>query len=262
MPQSLDNLKIVVPAGRVYFNAQRPDGSYEGYRYLAQTPAFTITAQGENLTVDESDGPIAERIRDIPIRVTRSGRTTLRDMAIANYALFIMGETSEVNQANTPVTDEEHEVMPGRFYQLGQSAANPGGVRNVASVDVTDETDTTTYVAGTDYVVHAEIGMLEILEGGSITEETIHVDYTPAEETRQRATSSQQGARMGEIRFVANNTDGPNNDIFVPHASLSPDGELPMKGRDNPQEMPFTISVQSRPGYAQVYVDGRAAPAS
>ncbi|MDW7746586.1 hypothetical protein [Halomonas sp.] len=253
------NLNVVVPAGKVYFNPRREDGTYEGYRYLAETPAFTITAQGETLPVDGSDGPTAERLFDVPIRVSRSGRTTLRDMNAENYALFMMGEASEVSQTDTPVTDEAHAVMPGRFYQLGASTDNPGGVRNVSAVDVQDETDTTTYVAGTDYVVHAEIGMLEILEDGTITEETIHVDYTPAAETRDRVTTNQLGARRGEVKFVANNTEGQNRDIYIPEARLSPDGELPMKSRENPQEMPLIVAVQTRDGYAQLYVDGRAA---
>lgn len=253
------NLNVVVPAGKVYFNPRKEDGTYEGYRYLAETPAFTITAQGETLPVDGSDGPTAERLFDVPIRVSRSGRTTLRDMNAENYALFMMGEVSEVTQEDTPVTDEAHDVMPGRFYQLGASSDNPGGVRNVSSVTVADETDATTYVEDEDYVVHAEIGMIEILEDGEIGEETLHVDYTPAAETRDRVTTHQAGAQRGEVRFVANNTEGKNRDIYIPEARLSPDGELPMKSRENPQEMPLTIAVQTRDGYAQLYVDGRAA---
>ncbi|MGM0913761.1 MAG: hypothetical protein ACQEXC_00445 [Pseudomonadota bacterium] len=253
------NLNVVVPAGKVYFNPRRPDGSYEGYRYLAETPAFTLTAQGETLEVWGSDDGIAEKLHDIPIRVNRSGRTTVRDMNAENYALFLIGAASTVNQTDTPVVDEAHDVMPGRFYQLGASTSNPGGVRNVSAVTVADTTDTTTYVEGTDYVMHAEIGMLEILEAGAIGEETIHVDYTPAVETRDRVTSHQLGAREGEVKFVANNTQGENRDIYIPAARLTPDGELPMKSRENPQEMPLIVAVQTRDGYAQVYVDGRAA---
>ncbi|GEK71598.1 MULTISPECIES: phage tail tube protein [Halomonas] len=252
---------IVIPAGRVYFNPKKTDGSgdYEGLRYFAQTTGFAITASSENLTVDDSDGAIAERIRDIPIRVTRSGRMTGRDISPDNVALFIVGGVSDVTQDGTPVADEAIAVQPGRFYQLGASAANPGGVRNVSAVDVQDETDTTTYVEGSDYVVHAEIGLLEILEGGTISEETLHVDYTPASETRSRVASHNDAPREGELRFFADNTDGDASDVFIPAVRLTPDGELALKGRDNPVEMAFAISVQKRDGFEQVYVDGRAA---
>ncbi|MBB3231704.1 hypothetical protein [Halomonas stenophila] len=251
---------IVIPAGKCYFNPKKADGSgYEGLRYFAQTPAFAITAQSESITVDDSDGAIAEQIRDIPIRVTRSGRMTGRDINPDNLALFIVGDVSDVTQDGTVVTDEAIAVQPGRFYQLGASTANPGGVRNVSAVDVQDETDTTTYVAGTDYVVHAEIGLLEILEGGTIAEETLHVDYTPAAETRSRVASHNESPREGELRFYADNTDGDASDVFIPGVRLTPDGELALKGRDNPVEMAFNLAVQKRDGYAQVYIDGRAA---
>lgn len=252
-------VNIVVGSGKILFNPRNADGSYQGFRYLAETPGFTVTAQSETLSVDGSDGPIAERIRDIPFRITRSGRMSLRDMDPENYALFIIGDLTMVTQTSTPVVDEVISVQPGRFYQLGASASNPGGVRNVSNVDVQDETDTTTYAAGTDYKVHAEIGMIEILEGGSIGEETLHVDYTPAAESRSRVASHQQGPARGELKFIADNTEGDPGDVFFPDCTLTPDGELPFKSRQNPMEMPFNIAVSTRTGYAQVYIDGRAA---
>lgn len=251
---------IVIPAGHVYFNPKKADGTgYEGLRLFAQTPGFAISAQSENIEVYDSDGGIAEKIRDIPIRVTRSGRMTGRDISPDNVALFLVGAVSDVTQDGTPVADEAIDVMPGRFYQLGASAANPGGVRNVSAIDVQDETDTTTYVAGTDYKLHAEIGLLEILEGGTISEETLHVDYTPATETRSRVASHNNSPREGELRFYADNTDGDASDVFIPEVRLTPDGELALKGRDNPVELAFSLAVQKRNGYEQIYVDGRAA---
>jgi hypothetical protein len=253
------SVNIVLGAGKVLFNPRNSDGTYQGYRLLAETPGFTLTAQGETLPVDGSDGPIAERIRDIPIRVTRSARLTLRDVTPDNQALFVIGDVSTVAQSNTPVVDEAIVVQPGRLYQLGASTSNPGGVRNVSSVDVQDETDTTTYVLDTDYKLHADIGMIEILEGGAIGEETLHVDYTPATENRSRVTSHQQGPARGELRFLADNTEGDNADVLIPDGLLTPDGELPFKSRENVQEMAFNLALQTRDGYAQVYIDGRAA---
>lgn len=249
---------IVIGSGKVFFNPL-VDGAYQGFRYLAETPGFTLAAQSESLAVDGSDSGIAERILNVPIRVTRSGRLTLRDIDPENWALFVIGDTSEVTQAATPVVDESHDVMPGRFYQLGASAANPGGVRNVSAVEVTDSGAVTTYVLDTDYKLHAEIGMIEILASGSIGTEEVLVDYTPAAETRSRVTSHQKGPAQGEVKFVADNTEGSPSDVYMPDAWLTPDGEAAMKSRENPQEMAFALNLQARDGYAQVYVDGRAA---
>lgn len=251
-------VNIVIGSGILMFNPL-VDGVYQGYRYLAETPGFTLSAQSESLAVDGSDGPVAERIRNVPIRITRSGRMTVRDMAPENHALFVIGDASEVEQTSTPVVDESLDVMPGRFYQLGASTANPGGVRNVSAVDVQDSGAVTTFVAGTDYKVHAEIGMIEILASGTITAETILVDYTPAAETRSRVTSTQNSPAQGELRFYAHNTEGAPNDVFMPDVWLTPDGEAPFKSRENPMELAFALQLQTRDDYAQVYVDGRAA---
>jgi hypothetical protein len=250
---------IVVGSGRIYFNPQE-NGSFTGLRYLAETPGFSLGAQSDTVQVDSSDGPIAERLVDVPIRVTRSGRLGLRNVIEDNIAMFFIGAVSDVSQASTPVVDEAHVVRPGRLYQLGASITNPGGVRNVSSVVVTTEDGLTTYVAGTDYTVNAELGMIEILEGGAITaDQIVHVDYTPAAETRKRVATHQLGPARGELRFVADNTTGAPKDILIPMCMLAPDGESEFKSRDNPVEMAFQLLVQSRPGYAQIYVDGRAA---
>ncbi|ATG73681.1 hypothetical protein AN401_07260 [Zobellella denitrificans] len=251
---------IVIGSGKLFFNRLLDDGTYEGFIYLAETPGFTLNVTAENLTVDGSDGPIAERIRDIPIRIVRTSTFNCRDFSPENAALFLVGSTGSVAQSNTPVTDEAHTVNQGRFYQLGTSSTNPGGVRNVSAVTVTGAGGTPTYVAGDDYVVHAEMGMLQIVSGGGIANDTaILVDYTPATETRTRVTSHQQRPARGELKFVADNTDGPNQDVLIPHAVLAANGDLALKSREGPIEMPFTLNVQTRTGYAQVYIDGRAA---
>ena len=53
--------------------------------------------------------------------------------------------------------------------------------QDVSSVVVKDATDTTTYVAGTDYTVNAALGMIETLSGGAIADgATLHVTYSYA----------------------------------------------------------------------------------
>jgi hypothetical protein len=85
------------------------------------------------------------------------------------------------------------------------------------------------------------------------------VDYTPAAETRDRITTDQLGPKTGALRFIADNTAGPNRDVYIPKVQLAPDGELAWKSRDTVLEMGFQLRISTRSGYGQVYVDGRAA---
>lgn len=94
---------------------------------------------------------------------------TLHDMTPDNIAMAIRGTVTAVTSA--PITDEAHVARPGAILPL----------KNVPDADVAitvkDQTNTTTYVQGTDYAL-GNSGIL-ILEGGAIADgDTIHIGYT------------------------------------------------------------------------------------
>ena len=61
----------------------------------------------------------------------------------------------------------------------------------VSSVVVKDVTDTTTYVVDTDYVLHGDEGMIEVLSAGSISDEDVlHVSYSYAAQKHISANPS------------------------------------------------------------------------
>ena len=119
------------------------------------------------------------------------------------------------------------------------------GVRNVTGVDVQDDTDTTTYVAGTDYVLDPVMGTLYInttAEGGSIADDDVlHVDYTPAAETRTQILSGTSSVK-GELFFESTNPTGDKVDYLYPSVQLSPDGDHELKS-DEWQVMGFKIGI-------------------
>lgn len=72
------------------------------------------------------------------------------------------------------VTDEEVTIVAlATWYDLDHQRVQPG------TVVVQDDSDTTTYVEGTDYVVDYGEGKIQALSGGSISAaDVLHVDYT------------------------------------------------------------------------------------
>lgn len=254
-------MNIILGSGQVWFDPEDSAGNLTGERYIAETPGFSLTVANERVQADSSDGPIAERLLDIPVRVTRDATLQVRDIAVDNLALFVIGTASTHTQVNTPVVDERHTVLVGRTYQLGVSTSNPTGVRNVSSVTVNADPDgtPTALTAGTDYELDAALARIKILEGGAVADnDEIGIDYTPASETRDRITSHDLGAQQGALRFIADNTAGPNRDLYIPRLVMAPDGEFAWKSRDTVQQLGFSISIMKRTGWAQLYVDGRA----
>lgn len=252
---------IVLGAGKIYFEPEDANGNLAGgERYLAETPGFAISVTPETLEDWSSDGKIAEKLLDITTQVNRGGTLTLKDVIADNVALFVAGAKSTVSQVATPVVDEARTGYLDRWTQMGASLSNPTGVRNVSSVVITGAGGTPTYAAGTDYELDAAMARFRPITGGAITDAlALLVDYTPAAESRDRVTTDQLGPKVGALRFIADNTAGSNRDLYIPKVQLAPDGELAWKSRDTVMLMSFQLRVSTRSGYAQLYVDGRAA---
>jgi hypothetical protein len=161
-------------------------------------------------------------------------------------------------QAATPVVDEAITVQQDRWYQLGESI-NPTGVRNVSAVVVQDVTDTTTYVEGTDFELDLALGRIKILATGSISDDDVlHIDYTPAAETRQQLVANSTPVK-GAMRVIADNPEGSNKDYYFPSVNLKPTGEMPVIGaEDSWATIGFDIGINKKDANTPaLYIDGR-----
>ncbi|MBL4781798.1 MAG: hypothetical protein JKX92_06105 [Porticoccaceae bacterium] len=233
-------------SGRLYFD-QFVDGTTikQGRRYLGHTPSLSNAVETETLDHINNDGGSGETDATDTLSTTRSGAFSTDNMAPENVAMFYLGSSDLFTQAATPVVDEALTVKQGRSYQLGAAQGSGMGVRNVTAVDVQDDTDTTTYVAGTDYVLDPVMGTLYInttAEGGSIADDDVlHVDYTPAAETRTQIISGTSSAK-GELFFESTNPTGDKVDYLYPSVELSPDGDHELKS-DEWQVMGFKIGI-------------------
>lgn len=95
---------------------------------------------------------------------------TMRSIKRAHFARALQGDGSDKVAAS--VTDEPHSAYLGKFIALKHN--------KVSAVVVTHSSGTPTYVANTDYKVHADEGLVEILDDGDITEAQallIHYSY-------------------------------------------------------------------------------------
>ena len=118
------------------------------------------------------------------------------------------------------------------------NSATGGSAGTTPVVLVQDSTDTTTYVAGTDYEIDTllqddHIGRIKILPGGSITDgETLHVTYGYAAATYSKIQAFKRAVVEGQLRFVSDNPAGNQQQLDVWRCSLTPSGDTAMIGDD------------------------------
>jgi len=259
----MEAMNYTLGRGELYFNQFKPGTmSGIGERYFGNTPEISISIESETLDHYNSDRGVREKDDSVILETSRTMTFTTDHVSPHNLALFYLGSVDALTVTGATGEEETFEdVTPGLFYQLGVTQANPTGARIVSNVVVTDDSGTpTTFVAGTDYMLNAELGRIEILEGGNITKGTnIVVTYDVAASTREVVISG-ASAIEGSLRYVAQNPKGKNIDYYFPYVKISPNGDFALKG-DEWQQIPFTVEILRRPGFEAIYATSRATAA-
>jgi hypothetical protein len=229
-----------------------------GELYLGNTPSFSLTIAAEKLEHFSADRGLREKDASVVIETTRSGTMSCDNISTDNVALFFFGTASNVTQTAIagPAT-ETISMRRGRFYQIGQTAARPTGLRNVTVTSVATTTPAATAVLGTDYVVDSTLGRIEILANSPFfsTEKSCVVTYSAAAATFERVISGATPV-LGALRFIADNPIGANRDFYMPKVEITPSGEYALKGEDW-QTIEFALEVLKPDVGEAIYADGR-----
>jgi hypothetical protein len=245
--------------GELFVDLFDNNGNKTGERFLGNCPGFSLNIESEQFEHFSSTGGLRKKDLTVTLSVNFNAEITCDDVSAQNLALFLGGTVSTVTQTATPVTNEAITVNQDREYQLGATSGNPMGVQDVTSVVVTNVAGTTTYVLNTDYRLDAAKARIYIIRGGAIANGTIvHVDYTPTAGTITRVSSGGSGSQTGAIRFISDNAAGPNRDLYIASASLSPSGELPLITEDELASFTLAVGINERDsGTPQIIIDGR-----
>lgn len=250
--------QYAIPRGRVFFNPiNSATDEFLGEIYLGNCPSMGISIETEKAEHYSSETGLREKDASVVLEVKRSGALQCDNMSGSNVSLFLSGTTGTVTQASGSVTDEVISVLPGRYYQLGLAPSTPVGARKVSTVVVKDSTGTTTYVAGTDYMLDADRGRLQILATGTIVAGNIKASYAKAAVTWEGIRSGSSGELLGALRIVSDNATGDKRDFYMPRVSLVPSGELPViaEGTDF-ASMQFDADILKPANGEAIYVDG------
>ena len=113
---------------------------------------------------------------------------------------------------------------------------------------VQDDSDTTTYVAGTDYTVDTslkddKIGRILVIDGGAIAEgDVLHVTFGCQAITYTEIQAFSETQLEGKLRFVSDNPAGLQQELQIWRASLAPEGDTAMIG-DDWSTLSFTAEI-------------------
>lgn len=257
----------LIPAGKLFFAPHPATAEH----YLGETPGAELSVDIKSVEVHGSDLPVAELIDEIPFGVARELSFKCINPSDNVIGWFFGADAATLTQTAGSVTNEAFDdVETGVYYPLGVSATNPTGVRDIDTVVVTDDTSPTpvTFDEDDDYTVDLALGRLYIVPGGAITAgKNLRVDYATNAVTRtQHAATPDLAARLcGALRLVANNTSGPNRDLYAPKCVLRADGSVTVKRAQQDgklTEFGFKVRFQqTSEDLAAVYIDGRAVTA-
>lgn len=260
----MQDKQYVLGLGRVYFD-QYADGSksvsLRGERFLGNAPTLTLNQTSDQLDHFSSTGPTRVLDASASLQTTRGGSVTVDNIDLGNLALFFGGVVTTQSQAAGTAVTETRKLYKGSSLQLGTTAQNPTGVRDIDNLVITTTGGSPVTVAMvTNYEVDLNLGRIDVLDdAATIVDGTEYVlTYDVAAATRDQVISSDTPV-YGALRFVSDNSYGKNTDYYIPYAKLTPNGDFSLIG-DDWQAIPFTIQTLVKDSQtAAVYIDGRPA---
>lgn len=250
---------LLVPRGSILFNPFVP-GTFggKGYLQLGNCPEFTLSRDVTPLEHRSSQQGYRTRDKRLIIGDDLSGSLMTDDVKADNMRLWFMSPAVTTITVASAMAQEETiaDVVKGATYQLGRSTLAPTGLRGVTVTAV--KTGVTVHVNNTDYTFDVATGLLTILTGGGIAADAdITVTYNVAASTHQQIIADNKEVE-GEVLFISNNPFGEQSRIWIPRATITPNGDLSMlTDADSPtwQQIPLTITALKLGSLALAYRD-------
>jgi Tfp pilus assembly protein PilV len=155
--------------GKVFIGPRDAAGEPAGLVYMGDVSAVELSPNVEKETVIENVTGLSGVGAEWFTRVEYSLSMQMRSIKAEHLAQAL--HASNTAKASGSATDEVHTAYSGKFIQLANT--------KVSSIVVKDTSGTPTYVEGTDYIAHNDIGMVEIISGGGITDlDVLKISYS------------------------------------------------------------------------------------
>lgn len=258
----------VLGRGELYVALFDPNTeTYGAYRYMGNTPEFNISIETDSLDHYSMDRGVGEKDATVVTSTNRSATIVADEITGPNLALFLFGShtTVSVSAMGAVTQDVIDAVELDHFYPLGVSAGDPVGVlraiypgTGATAFAVKNAAESTTYVAGTDYIFDVRTSMVKILKGGAITAgQEIHIEYAEAAYTYEEIKSGAVPIQAG-LKYKSYNAYGKEMDFHLPLTTVRPNGDFALKAEADWQSMPFEVEILvPGDGLSAIYANGQ-----
>tara|TARA_Y100000593_G_scaffold83521_2_gene157510 strand:- start:14246 stop:15028 length:783 start_codon:yes stop_codon:yes gene_type:complete len=245
--------------GKVHIARLDAQGNPGGFRYIGNTPEMNLNIESETLDHYSSDEGIREKDDSVPLEVNRTGSLITDNISPDNVALFFFGSKSTVTQASVAsATETLSAIEAGRSYKLGASPSNPTGYFGISETgfDVAVNGGGTALVAGTDYTMDFDNGVISFIEGSAVATEGADIDvtYEVAGSTRSRVISGSEPVEAA-MMYITKNPKGEDCTFYMPYIKLTPNGDYALKG-DEWQQIPLALEILKPTNGEAIYRDG------
>ena len=236
---------------------------------------MTLSITTERTMVWSGDGPIAQKLEDSVRTVERTLGFTLHDLSPENLALFAIADipAADTDDGSVRVAGAQaykiEDVVKGRWYQLGATAAAPWGIRAVKTSNADGGVVTTAAaapsggntIAAANYVVDAKNGRIFFKPPAAApgAGDDVWAHYTPdGAEGPVIRTSTAKREVLAALRYIEDPAAGKGRNVYARRVSVSPAGETAMKSRDTEAQLQFQdVVLEPGVGVPALVIDGR-----
>jgi len=212
-----------VGKGQAYFDRKDENGAYEGERNIGNVVSLSTSVEMEKLDHYSTKRKYRLKDKSVVIEVNPKLSLTLDEINAENFALLFLADVQEVEQtastSDETMTIEAAKVKPGYVIDLGKCFIDETtfGVSGAGGTD---------FASGTDYLLDARCGKLQIYGNGSIDgSEDLEITYRLASAKYKKLSNFQRSNIEGRFTYVSENAAGNNFIIKFWSASFTPTGD-------------------------------------
>lgn len=215
------------------------DGVLGSEEDFGQTENISFSTTVETLTHDNTETKTTFEDMNILKKVT--GKMTIESIEISPAMLTkaFLGSLDTTNvSSGTAVSDT--------LVITALDTAYPVGIKYLSNLVVKDETDTTTYVEGTDYTVDLDKGEITALSTGTISaSDTLHLTYDNASYNEYDIEAFINSKLEGTLRFISDSANGLSYIYTFHRVSLLASGDFSLKSSEDFLKLSFEGTILS-----------------
>lgn len=247
---------------------------------------------GEEVTIEQSATPVTDEViasvnagRFYQLGATPSNPSGVR--GVSSVAVRIKEGADAPTRGNATayvVGDFYVPAAANNHFYLCTASGTSAGTPPTFTTDGTTFTDgAATFIdmglivvpstADVHYRIDSGLALISPTVGGAIdgantkyaaavpgARVSLEVDYTPAANTREQVRSGGTVSVQGQLKFIADNPTGENDDVFLPSVTITPNGALAFITGDSQAQVEFSVGIGILNSQtAAIYVDGRPA---